>query len=167
MKNPSFVRLERVLTSILFCFLFTLGCRSRAPENPEISDVTWKMYSNKDMKVSLSYPDIYAVDEDRDAHGTLFRYGGHPVISLRFIDEHQGKNHGLWFGHQLEKSIELGGRRGLKYVYNHYDAIFYMRTISYVVDHQDEYLGLEFRTDNEELDEISKKDFKFVKILRK
>ncbi len=31
-----------------------------------------------------------------------------------------------------------------------------MRTISYVVDHKDKYLGLEFRTDNEELDEIQK-----------
>ncbi|MCH8957335.1 hypothetical protein IIA28_18780 [candidate division KSB1 bacterium] len=157
MKNPSFIRLASVLTSILLGFILTLGCRSRAPENPEISDVNWKIYSNEDMKVSLSYPDIYTVDENRNAHGTLFRYGGHPVLSLRFTDEHQGKKHGLWFGHQPEKSIELGGRNGLKYVYNHYDAIFYMRTISYVVDHQDEYLGLEFRTDNEELDEIQQR----------
>jgi len=57
----------------------------------------------------------------------------------------------------LKKSIELAGKQGLKYVYNHYDAIFYMRTISYVVDYKDKYLGLEFRTDNQELDEIQKK----------
>ena len=164
MKNPSFPRFESISTSILLCFLFTLGCRSRAPENPEVGDVNWKTYSNTNLNISLSYPDIYTVDEDQDAHGTLFRYGGHPVISLRCTDEHQGKKHGLWFGNQPEKSIELGGRRGLKYDYNHYDAIFYMRTISYVVDHQDEYLGLEFRTDNEELDEIQRKilsSFKF------
>jgi len=73
MKNPSFVRLESISTSILLCFALTLGCRSRAPENPEISDVNWKTYSNTNLNISLSYPDIYTVDEDRDAHGTLFR----------------------------------------------------------------------------------------------
>ncbi len=157
MRYPSLPRFQSISTSILLCFALTLGCRSRAPENPEISDVNWQTYSNANLNISLSYPDIYTVDEDRDAHGTLFRYGGHPVISLRFTDEHQGKSHGLWFGNRPEKSIELAGKQGLKYVYNHYDAIFYMRTISYVVDYNDKYLGLEFRTDNQELDEIQKK----------
>ncbi|MCH8982265.1 hypothetical protein IH922_09640 [candidate division KSB1 bacterium] len=109
MKNPSFIRLASVLTSILLGFILTLGCRSRAPENPEISDVNWKIYSNEDMKVSLSYPDIYTVDENRNAHGTLFRYGGHPVISLRFTDEHQGKKHGLWFGNRKKASNLVAG----------------------------------------------------------
>jgi len=167
MKNPSLPQFKSIPTMILLCFVLTLGCRSRAPENPEISDVNWQTYSNKNLNISLSYPDIYTVDENLDAHGTLFRYGGHPVISLRFTDEHQGKKHGLWFGNQPEKSIELAGKQGLKYVYNHYDAIFYMRTISYVVDYRDKYLGLEFRTDNEELDEIQQRILNSLKFVGK
>lgn len=148
------MKLGRKLILLISGLLFWLGCQSKAPKNPDIADVNWQTYSNENIKISLTYPDIYEVDENLDAHGALFRYGGHPVISLRFTDEHQGKSHGLWFGHKPEKSIELGGRNGLKYVYNHYDGPLYMRTVSYVVEHEDKYLGLEFRTENQELDEI-------------
>ena len=44
----------------------------------------------------------------------------------------------------------LDGRSGEKFVYNHYDGPFGMRTVSYVVPHGEKFLGLEFRTGEEE-----------------
>ena len=164
MKSRHSSRLTRYRLFGMIILFAVVGCKSAAPENPAIQEVTWQHYANHTVGVSLSYPDIYTVDEDADVHGALFRYGGHPVISLRRTDEHQGKKHGLWFGHKPDKSIQLGGRDGLRYLYDHYDGPFYMRTISYVVELEDDYVGLEFRTENEELDEIQNKiltSFKF------
>ena len=39
----------------------------------------------------------------------------------------------------------------MKYVYDHCDGPFCMQTVSYVVEHRQRYLGLEFRTANAEL----------------
>lgn len=47
------------------------------------------------------------------------------------------------------KGIELDGRPGKKYVYDHRDGPFRARTIAYVIPYRDKYLGLEFQTDRE------------------
>ena len=55
----------------------------------------------------------------------------------------------MWFGHAPANEIELGGKKGFKYTYDHYDGPFYSRTIAYVIAYRGKYLGLEFRTDRD------------------
>ena len=63
-------------------------------------------------------------------------------------------------------SIELDNREGLKYIYDHYDGPFYMRTVSYVVEYGGKFLGLEFRTDREELDDVQRRVLRSFRFIR-
>ncbi len=132
-------------------FLMT-GCGGTPPQNPSANAVAWKVYSNPVVGYSLEYPDLYETEEDHDGRTVLLRYDGYPVISIRHADEQEGRSHGLWINHEAVETIELDQREGLKYIYNHYDGPFYMRTVSYVIEYGGKFLGLEFRTDREELD---------------
>lgn len=133
-----------------------LSCRVTPPENPDINSVKWAKYSNPKLSCSLEYPDGYTIQEDHDKNGVLFRYDGSPVLLLRYTDEHEGRNHGLWFGHEAVEDIKLGEKSGQKYVYDHYDGPVYSRTVSYVIEYRDRFLGLEFRIDKKELDDVQR-----------
>ncbi|MCZ6485253.1 MAG: hypothetical protein O6826_06110 [Acidobacteria bacterium] len=144
---------------------FMTGCGGTPPHNPAAYAVTWKVYANPVVGYTLEHPDFYETEEDHDGQSVLLRYDGYPVISIRHVDEPEGRSRGLWIKHQAVDSIELGQREGLKYIYDHYDGPFYMRTVSYVVEHGGKFLGLEFRTDGEALDEVQRRilqSFQFV-----
>ncbi len=141
------------------------GCGGTSPLNPPANAVAWKIYSNPSVGYTFEHPDLYEVEEHHDGRTVLLRYDGYPVVSIRHVDEQEGRSHGLWIKHDAVGTIELDSRAGLKYIYDHYDGPFYMRTVSYVVEHGDRFLGLEFRTDREELDDIQRRvlqSFRFV-----
>jgi hypothetical protein len=145
-------------------FLMT-GCGGTPPQNPSATAVAWKVYSNPVVGYTLEHPDLYETEEDLDGGTVLLRYDGYPVISIRHADEQEGRRHGLWIKHEAVGSIELDRREGLKYIYDHYDGPFYMRTVSYVVEYGGKFLGLEFRTDREELDDVQRRvlrSFRFI-----
>lgn len=135
------------LTRVLGVLSFMVGaCRGTPPPPPLAGEVQWKAYSNAVVGYSLEVPDVY---DPRAAHAgkdVLFRYQGYPVLVVNYIDEAEGKSRGLWPGHERAGEIELAGRSGNKYVYDHYDGPSSMRTVSYVVEHRGKFLGLEFRT---------------------
>ncbi len=148
----------------LSVFLMT-GCGGTPPHNPAANAVAWKVYSNPLVGYTFEHPDFYQTEEHHDGESVLLRYDGYPVISIRHVDRQEGRSLGLWIKHQAVESIELGQREGLKYIYDHYDGPFYMRTVSYVVEHGGKFLGLEFRTDREVLDEVQRRilhSFQFV-----
>ena len=141
------------------------GCGGTPPLNPPANAVAWKIYSNPSVGYTFEHPDLYEVEEHHDGRTVLLRYDGYPVVSIRHVDEQEGRSHGLWIKHDAVGTIELDSRAGLKYIYDHYDGPFYMRTVSYVVEHGSRFLGLEFRTDREELDDIQRRvlqSFRFV-----
>ncbi len=141
------------------------GCGGTPPQSPPANAVAWKVYSNPVVGYTLEHPDLYETEEDHDGRTVLLRYDGYPVISIRHADEQEGRSRGLWIKHEAVGSIELDSREGLKYIYDHYDGPFYMRTVSYVVEHGGQFLGLEFRTDREELDGVLRRvlrSFRFI-----
>ncbi len=141
------------------------GCGGTPPLNPPANALAWKTYSNPSVGYTFEHPDLYEVEEHHDGRTVLLRYDGYPVVSIRHADEQEGRSHGLWIKHDAVGTIELDSRAGLKYIYDHYDGPFYMRTVSYVVEHGSRFLGLEFRTDREELDDVQRRvlqSFRFV-----
>ena len=78
-------------------------------------------------------------------------------MSISHVDEQEGRNRGLRVKHGAVGSIQISGRPGSQYRYDHYDGPFYMRTVSYVVPHREKFLGLEFRTHLEQPDEVQRR----------
>ena len=105
----------------------------------------------------MDVPDLYASRKHGGGPNVLFRYDGYPVLSISLVDEREGHSRGLWVGHDPVGSIQLAGRDGEKYVYRHYDGPSYMRTVSYVVEHRDRWLAVEFRTELEEADALQRR----------
>jgi len=135
----------RVIQSYVFCLLL-FSCISEAPiEFSSIKAESWKTYSNELVGYSLQYPEELEVDKSRRGKDALFRFDGYPIISINYVDSTEGAKRGLWIRHKPLGPTELSGKKGLKYAYTHYDAIFGMPVQSYVIRHKDHYLGLEFR----------------------
>jgi hypothetical protein len=150
--------MKAIIFSIMLTCLF--GCRAN-PAKIALAEVVWTRYSNPVLGYSLDYPDTYTLTEG--GNHILLGYHSDPQVLVRYTDEAEGRQRGLWFGHAPADSIQLGGRPGKKYEYDHGDGPFYSRTIAYVVDYRDRYLGLEFRTNNE-LNDVEKQilqSFKF------
>ncbi len=131
------------------------GCRNHAEslESLNPGQLTWATYSNAAAGYSLSYPRQLRPDENDG--NVFFRYNGAVPVVVRYTDEQEGKDRGAWFGHPVVDAITLGSRKGQKFIYDHWDGPFAVRTVSYVVKHREKFLGLEFRTDSE-LSEVQK-----------
>jgi hypothetical protein len=142
-----------------FVFLFVLvgngGCQ---PDTPlDINQVQWSTYTNSLLKYSLQYPNGYTVQQEANGASVMFKTGMFRTPMLvRYTSEAEGKQRGLWFGNQPTAPIELGGKKGYKYVYKHYDGPLGARMIAYVVEYQGQFLGLEFRSDGNDLDAVQK-----------
>ncbi len=140
-------------------FFITSCCTENVPplseQQPE--QLTWVSYTHPAVPYSLSYPNLFAVDEEKGG-SVLFRYGcGVPAL-VRFHDEKEGRRRGAWFGHEPVEDIQLHGHAGKKYIYEHDDGPFSTRTVAYVVAYRDKYLGLEFRAPGE-LNEVQQRIF--------
>ena len=123
------------------------GCDDRSPllKNLRSDELDWKTYSNSLLGYSIIYPSVFKLDEYGEGN-LLLRYGsGVPVLVL-FMDEQEGRKRGTWFGHEPVGKVKLGGREGTKFIYEHWDGPFSVRTVAYVVTYRGKYLGLEFRT---------------------
>lgn len=139
---------------VLLSLLCHCACNTTPATPRNGSDVQWNLYHNEKAAYSLRYPDFCTLDEEgKDA---ILRWDDSPIICINFVDKEEGKARGLWARHEAVAKIQLDGRAGLKYVYKHCDGPFCMRTISYVVAHGDRYLGLEFRTEEDELGAVYK-----------
>jgi len=131
--------------------LFLFGCCKE--DVPPLSEqqpdrLQWVSYTHPAISYTLRYPDIFMAEEEK-AGSVFFRYGcGVPVV-VRFLDEKEGRRRGAWYGHEPLEDIQLSGRAGKKYIYEHNDGPFSIRTVAYVVPYRGKYLGLEFRTPGE------------------
>lgn len=133
--------------------LHFISCQSPPPEPLTFTQVQWENYTSPALGYSLSIPRAYTLNEYADGYFTIFRHKGSPAVRVNFTNAAEGKKRGLWFDHEAAGEIELGGRKGVKYIYDHYDGPFSSRTIAYVIAYRGKYLGLEFRTDRD-LDEV-------------
>ena len=143
---------------VLFVSLISpSGCRTKqtALKNLNPKEVKWAVHTSTKLKYSITYPTVLRSEEEESGE-VLFRHGWGVPVLVRYENEKEGRRRGVWFGHEPVGSIELGGRNGEKYIYEHWDGPFAARTVSYVVEYRGKYLALEFRSDDE-LSEIQKR----------
>ena len=139
---------------VLMSLLCHCACNTTPATPPNTTDAEWQTYHNERAAYSLRYPADYALERDRDELDVRLRWQDAPIINISFANKEQSKEHGLWARHEPVGEIALGGKKGLKYIYNHCDGPFCMRTISYVVAHKGGYIGLAFRTEERDLPAI-------------
>ena len=158
MNHPSDRLRSALLRLVLICAVGPLAdCVGTPPQNPDPAAVSWTTYTNREAGYSVDVPDLYTSPVHSGGPSVLFRHDGYPVLSISLVDEHEGDSRGLWVGHEPVGSIQLAGRDGEKYVYRHYDGPSSMRTVSYVVEHRNRWLGVEFRTELEEADALQRR----------
>jgi len=134
-----------IIRSGIFLLLLT-ACVSNPPEKFDSIDAeTWKSFTNEAVGYILSYPDELEENKSLDGKDVIFRFDGYPIICINYIDSTEGRQRGLWVKHQPVEDILLSNVPGKKYEYIHYDAVFGMQVQSYVINHKDKLLGLEFR----------------------
>lgn len=135
---------------LLAMLILGSGCRMNSPllKNLKAGEVSWVTYSNTNLWYTITYPAVFE-PEVYDDGNVLFRYGSGVPVLVRYTDEKTGRKRGAWFGHQPVAPITLGGRKGNKFIYEHWDGPFVSRTVSYVVEHRGKFLALEFRTPDE------------------
>jgi hypothetical protein len=100
--------------------LHFISCQSPPPAPLDFTQVQWENYTSPALDYSLSIPHAYTLNEYADGYFTIFRHKGSPAVRVNFTDAAEGKKRGLWFGHEAASEIELGGRKGFKYIYDHY-----------------------------------------------
>lgn len=157
MSNKSWYTSKSAIFVMLFALIGTSGCGSKSPalESLRAENLTWTQYTSEELNFSIDYPTILK-PEGSEKGEVIFRYGwGAPVV-VRFVDEAEGKDRGVWFGNTPAAKIKLASHDGEKFVYDHYDGPFSARTVSYVVTYRGKFLGLEFRTGGD-LNEIQKR----------
>jgi hypothetical protein len=120
-----------------------------APPHLAAGSFGWASYVDPAIGVSLWYPDVYAPQAASDGSYVPFRYGRFTPLIIRFVDEKDGKQRGLWFGSVPTGAIQVGGIVGQEYIYTHYDGPFGARMIACVVPWKGKYLGIEFRTNGD------------------
>ena len=117
-----------------------------APPHLAAGSFGWAQYSDPTLGLTLSYPDVYKPQAAGDGSYVAFRYGRFTPLIIRFVNETDGKQRGLWFGSTSAGAIDIGGIAGQEYVYTHYDGPFGARMIACVVPWKGKYMGIEFRT---------------------
>lgn len=139
-----------ILMSLLCC----CACNTTPATPPNTTDAEWQTYYSERAAYTLHYPQDYILEKEDSGSSVRLRWRDAPIVNISFIDRAESKRRGLWALHEPVGEIELGGKKGLKYIYDHCDGPFCMRTISYVVAHKGRYIGLAFRTADQDLPEI-------------
>jgi len=83
----------------------------------------------------------------------LFRLDNYPVLVINDVTGNEAKNRGLWIKHPPLENIIVGGVQWKKYIYEHHDGPYNMRTIAFVTEYQGKWLGVEF-SNSGELDSV-------------
>ena len=157
MNNKSFFLTTLAALMLLGTLLpGSFGCRMTSTfwEDENSRNLQLATYRNAILPYSLDYPSGLMPDDENN--GTVFFRSdrGVPLV-VRYHDEAEGKRRGAWFEYEPVGETELAGRKGQKYIYDHWEGPFHTRTIAYVIAYRGKFLGLEFRTPGE-LTEIQK-----------
>mgnify|MGYP001186605707 CR=1 FL=1 len=131
-----------------------------------MSKVEWATYNNEQVGYTVQYPVAFTLQNSSNGRDLLLKQDGFPVIAINYTTREEADSRNLWAGHEPAGDIEFAGKTGKKYIYNHYDGPFYMRTFSYVIEHNDRFLALEFRTKNDSVDSLQQHIFQSFSMAR-
>ena len=147
-------RLPKHLFFVLPLFILTSGCENKPPPSLSMASVRWVTYKNERVGYTLQYPVAYTLENSETSRDILFRHNGFPAMAINYTTKGEADERGLWADHEAAGKIKLAGQTGKQYIYNYYDGPFYMRTVSYVIELDSNFLALEFRTQNEKVDSL-------------
>ena len=140
--------------SLLCLGLIVSGCENRPPPALSMSKVEWATYSNEQVGYTVQYPAAFTLHNRNNGRDLLLSHDGFPVVTINYTTRQEAGSRDLWADHEPVGNIELADKSGEKYIYNHFDGPFYMRTFSYVIEYKDRFLALEFRTKNDSVDSL-------------
>ncbi|NNE08332.1 MAG: hypothetical protein HKN20_07190 [Gemmatimonadetes bacterium] len=151
------VHARRIALAILVTAAALTGCTKRGPETIGIGEVSkWETYTNEQVGYTFQYPAEFEARDHHEGRDVVLRYKGYQIVAINYCDEEEARARGLWADAEPEGQIELSGRTGRLYRYQHQDTFTLMPCISFVVPHRDRSLGLEFRREGE-LDAVMKR----------
>ena len=134
---------------------FLSTCRSSAsPELPP--DFEWTTWSNVAAGYSLEVPEVYAADVEDGGNAVYFRWGRTVPVKVYLTDLESAKGHGLWVNEEPTGTTTLAGLAATRYDYTHCDGPFCSRIASFVLEREDRWLALEFRSHGE-LDSVNQR----------
>lgn len=139
--------------AVILAVLMLAGCHVKPPEPPPPGSYGWMAYTHPTLGYRVDYPDVYEVNTRGDGDA-VFAYDGRTAFRLVYATEEESATRGLWGKHRPVEEVTIGGRRGQRYVYDHWDGPSYVHTIAFAVPHREKLLGVEFRTDAEALDDV-------------
>jgi len=146
--------MKRYAIVFMIPVILVMSCRTRAPEYPAPEQLDWKTYVHPTLDYRLDYPTLYTVHPDGE--DVFFRYDGHPSFVIRYCSREKADHKGLWADHEPEETVRFASHEWEAYDYDHRDAFFIMRTISFVTPYRESYLSLDIRT-NGDLDAVHQK----------
>lgn len=126
------------------------SCQSSPPQWPRADAVQWEPYTRADIGWSVETPTTFQPDQVGD--DTVFRYHGFPIFRVLFVDDAAARQRGLWAQSRPIGAVTIDGRPAAAYSYDHEDFFTYTHTLAYVLPYQGKQLGIEFRTEGENLD---------------
>jgi hypothetical protein len=139
-----FVVLGAVLGGAALAYFLLSPYRDPELPSPPLSLLEWTSYSDERIGFSIAVPVAFTASSGEDS--LLFAMDGATLVQVGWLDEATADARGLWADHEPVSDIELGGRPGKHYIYNHYDGLRGVRTHAWVVPHRGRYLAVEIRT---------------------
>jgi len=127
------------------------GC-DRTPSWP--TQTGWRSYTHPRLGYTIDVPADSHAEEMGES--VLFRWHGDPILCVNVVTPQEGRRRGLWAGKTPAGDIELAGRAGKKYVYQHGDGPLWMNVVSYVIPFGGRELGVEFRMHGDELGDVQR-----------
>lgn len=146
-------RVRLLITALAVSTVLPMACRIDPAPSLDPAGHSWRTFVSP-LGFSIDYPDAYRVT-DLGGGQPAFEYQGTIAARVVWVTEEEGRRRGLWFGAPLEREIDLGGRPGRLYQYDHGDGPFYSRTHAAVMPHRGRFLGIELRTDG--VDEVGRR----------
>lgn len=153
------------ITALTMSLQNTLREKKQTETSPSQNETM--LYTNEKIGYTLLIPKKYELEQSKEKENVLWRNNaGQEKVSIRFASEEE--NDDLWFGKTVEENITLGDLNGKKYIYQHCQMkIFCSHTITYVIPHQKKFLGIEFRTKENMLNEEEKNILESFTLLEK
>jgi len=113
----------------LLLILINIGssCYSKSIAHPPSDEINRRPSKPLRPFYSIVYPDLYIIDDYRK--NNISRFEGHPSLVINFFNHKESGERGFWAKHESIKQATIGNLSWDKYIYNHQDVSFMMRTI--------------------------------------
>lgn len=129
-----------------------MACEQPVPDPLDPDGLDWTSYANDDLGFRMEAPARYRVRVE--GNSVVFADGNRTAVRVTHADRSEARNRGLWAQVEPLEQREYGRTTGRFYRYKHWDGPSFVPTLAYVVRHRGKELGIEFRTRQDDLDDV-------------